>query len=175
MESLDRYFEKCIKDAYMSEQREYIPEKATWWYVVVENQLIFSINTPYAKVERRARYRIHRNISRNFGFGDNGCYYISPVVDYNFMCNKFRVGNKDYYLCKSDEIEQGRLIGSSKMEKFYSTYFDIPEDQLTSHMIDDLHLPRYMDWDKFRALYFDAFSRYPETIIQHKSDNVVFY
>ena len=60
---LDTYFEKCIKDAYDSENRTYDPKQVKWFYVVVENQILFYIQTPFNRVTQKATYRIGNNIT----------------------------------------------------------------------------------------------------------------
>lgn len=95
MRKLDEYFEKCIEDAYKAEEREYKSEKVKWFYIVVGNQILFSIHTPYARVSRKAAYRIRNNVKKNFGFDTDGDYFIDTILQPNFVCNHFMVGENN--------------------------------------------------------------------------------
>lgn len=168
MDKLDKYFEKCIEDAYKAEERNYDASKISWFYIVVDNQILFSIDTPYAKVSRRALFRIGNNIKKNFGFDTEGDFYIFNSIDPNYVCNRFTVGKKEYFLCKVYEIEKGRTIASGRFEKLLEAFYDIP--------IEDMKEYRYpfneISWEKYREIYKKAYGEYPEVVITHISKTV---
>ncbi len=91
MGKIDRYFERCIKDAYESEGRDYKSEEVEWFYIVVDNQILFSIYTPFARADRKAIRRIRNNITKNFGLDNNRDYFIDTILQPNFVCNHFKL------------------------------------------------------------------------------------
>ena len=174
MEKLDRYFEKCIQDAFKSEEREYKPEKVKWFYIVVEKQILFLIDTPYTRVTRRATYRINSNVWKNFGLYNNGDYFIDTILQPNYVCNKFTVNGNNYYLCKHTyykEMKQGEVIPCFRYEELCKAYHDVSVEEFREKH-DDLDLPSDIDWKDYRDTYFKAFGEYPEVEINHKSKTV---
>ncbi len=174
MEKLDKYFERCIKDAYESEGRDYKSEKVEWFYIVVDNQILFSICTPFIRVDKKAIRRIRNNITKNFGLDNNRDYFIDTILQPNFVCNYFKVGNKDYFLCEKmdcDKMEKGEVIGSGRYEKLCKAYYGVSTDEFRKKH-DELHLPSNISWNYYRETFFKAFGKYPEVKIVDKSKTV---
>lgn len=143
MIKLDEYFEKCIKDAFKAEKREYKSEKVKWFYIIVGNQILFLIDTPYVRVSKRATCRIRNNIKKNFGFDIDGDYFIDTILQPNFVRNHFKVGENDLYLCEKmdcNNIEKGEVISSGRYEKLCKAYYKVSTEEFREKH-DDLHLP----------------------------------
>lgn len=175
MKKIDRYFERCIIDAYKSENREYKPEDINWFYVIVDNQILFSVNTPYTRVSRKIECRIRHNINKNFGFDIDGDYFIDDILQPNLVCNHFVVGNNLLYLCEKldfDNMEIGVIIGSGRYEKLCKAYYGVSTEEFRERH-DELHLPSDISWSDYRKVYFKAYGRYPEVLIQDKSETVI--
>lgn len=179
MERLDNYFEKCIKDAYKTEDREYDSKKVKWFYIVVNNQILFSVDTPYERVTRRAENRIKNNVEKNFGFKVEGDYFIDTILQPNFACNCFTVDGSVFFLCKEnryDDMEKGEVIPSGRYEKLLKAYFNINADQLRQDADkpqSTYSLPYKMEWNKYREVYNKAFGKYPEVEIAYHSKTVI--
>ena len=174
MKKLDGYFEKCIEDAYKAEEREYKPEKVKWFYIVVGNQILFSIDTPYARVSRRAVCRTKNNIKKNFGFDIDGDYFIDTILQPNLVCNCFTVGKNNLYLCEKmdcDNIEKGEVIGSGRYEKLCKAYYGVSTEEFRENH-DELHLPHDISWNEYHKTYLKAYGRYPEVKINERSRTV---
>ncbi len=173
MKKIDRYFERCIEDAHKAEEREYKSERVRWFYIVVDNQILFSINTPYARVSRKAACRIRNNIKKNFGFDIDGDYFIDTILQPNFVCNHFMVGKDNMYLCEKmdDNVEKGEVIGSGRYERLCKAYYKVTTDEFRERH-DELHLPSDINWNDYRETYLKAFGEYPEVEIKEQSKTV---
>lgn len=174
MEKLDKYFERCIEDAFKAEEREYKPEKIKWFYIIVDSQILFSISTPYARVTRRAEYRINNNVTKNFGFDTDGNYFLDTTFQPNFVCNKFKVGNRNWYLCEKmdyNKMEQGEVIPSGRYERLCKAYHRVTTEEYREKY-NELHLPSDISWNDYRNTYLNAYGKYPEVKINDKSKTV---
>lgn len=72
-ENLKNYVEKCFKDAFKTENREYKKEDWSFEYILVKNlsgviQLVPILNCKYNRVLRKVEYRLQNNLKKNFGF-----------------------------------------------------------------------------------------------------------
>lgn len=174
MERLDRYFERCIEDAFKSEEREYKPERVTWFYIVVDNQILFLIDTPYANVDKKATYRIRNNVKKNFGFDVKGNHFIDAILQPNFVCNHFKVRDRDYFLCENinyEDMERGEVFGSGRYEKLCKAYHGVSTEEFKEKH-NELHLPSNISWDDYRETYLKAYGKYPEVEIKEQSKTV---
>lgn len=177
MKTLDEYFKKCISDAYKSENRDIDWSKIRWFYVIVNKQILFSINTPYARVSRRIEYRINSNVLKNFGLNNNGDYALDTMLQPNFVCNKFEVDGRTYYLIKYKDykhIKTGEVIPSYRYERLCLAYHGLTIDEFREMVNEDedYHLPYNMQWNHYREIYHKAFDEYPEVEISDMSNNV---
>lgn len=165
MRELDTYFTKCIKDACKAEGLEYNDKDYGFYYIVVDNQILFKIKALSSKVFARTCYRIENNINKIFGFNINGDYFLSTFIQPNFSHNKLNVCGKDLYLCKAEQ-EAGEVIQAGRYEKLVKKYFNIELDEVDKYDLPDL------SWQEFRELYKGIYNKYPELKIQEHSDNI---
>lgn len=179
MKNLDKYFNKCIEDAYKSEGRIYNKDRVNYFYIVIENQILYKITTPYYRVTNRIKYRIDNNIHKNFSFSTKGNYFIDTILQPNTVCNKFYFMNKPYYLCTiNDEriFKNGTVFSGYKYEELIKAYYNSDIDELRAYYYN-LSLPNDMDWGDFCNLYFKAFKEYPydklNEKIKCKSESVI--
>lgn len=179
MTKIDKYFEKCIKDAHISEQREFNPDRVSWFYVVVNDQILFNINTPYRRVTSKALYRVQNNIEKNFGlkvkeeFTKDG-YFLDTVLQVNHVCNRITVGKHHFFICKKislEDAEKGEVIPAGRYEKLIKAYYNISIDQYKENP-DNYHLPYDIKWEEYREVYFKAYGEYPEIEIRECSSFV---
>lgn len=171
MQRLDNYFEKCIKEAHEAEQREYNPDRVKWFYIVVENQILFDIRTPYDRVSRRAVSRINNNVWKNFKLNNNGDYFIDDILQLNFVRNKYTIGKKDIYLCKAEEyskMKRGEVIPSYRYEQLCKAYHDVSTEQFRDAN-GGLHIPYDINWSEYREIHKKAFGEYPEVKVEYLS------
>lgn len=172
---LDSYIEMVIRDAYKSEGRKYVDGDVEWYYLVVKNQFLFYIKTPYSRVSRKVEYRVLGNIGKNFGFTPNGDYYITTTLDVNSVCNRFTVGGLEYYLNNIEYFEtmpKGMVFPCKRYEDLCIAYHGVSlEEFKVSH--DNLLLPSNLSWRDYLELYLRAFNESPEVGIEYKSKNVI--
>lgn len=174
MKEMDRYFEKCIEEAYKAEGRDYTATNVKWFYIVVDNQILFSVSTPYIRVTRRVVNRIKNNICKNFGLHDDGDYFLDSILQPNFVCNMLFANGKKVYLCKKEnykEMKQGEVIPSFRYEQLCKAYHNVNTEEFKINH-DNLYLPYNMDWNDYRKVYFKAFGKYPEVEIRHMSKTI---
>lgn len=70
MKNLDDYIRKCIQDACECEGRDIKSDPSQlekYFYIVIDDCVLFSIYTKWEKVNRRVRYRLRNNLEKNFG------------------------------------------------------------------------------------------------------------
>lgn len=177
MRRLDDYFATCIKDAYKDEGRKYNASEVVCFYVVVGDQLLFEVETPYERVTRKVVYRVRNNMQKNFGFTTQGNFCLASHIDVNHVCNKLvvRCGNKDhvYHLLDMDNKfikRKGKFSPCYRYEELCRVYHDIPKDMHSERNFE--HLPLNITWDTYRRVFFEAFNVAPEVEIDHKSKNV---
>ena len=169
-EKLNRYFEICIKDAYKTMREDcnlpdikYDPKDVIWYYIVIENTLLFHIATPYDFVTKRACFRINNNITKNFGFlimaNSTAHYYLdaAPLL-YTEIFDAFTVNNgeRDVYLCKIvymiDDRYQKMRDAANKIGLLTSTVYN---------------------WEDFKKIYREAYGTDPNRPeIQYISPNL---
>jgi hypothetical protein len=174
MERLNKYFEKVIKEAYESEEREYA-KNTSWFYVIVGNQILFSINTPYERVSRKARRRIENNITKNFSLSADGNFYLDSILQPNFICNVVKANGKSYYLCSKDSYDDnsnGEAMISGKYEKLIKAYHNITIDDYKKAP-ENYYLPHNISWEEYKETYKKAYGKYPGVDIKDTSDNVL--
>lgn len=177
MKRLDDYFATCIKDAYKDEGRKYKASEVLCFYVVVGDQLLFEVVTPYERVTRKVVYRVRNNMQKNFGFTTQGNYYLDSILSVNDVCNKLvvRSGNRDqvYYLCEHNNKlarRKGKFTPCYRYEELCRVFHDIPMDMHSERSFT--HLPFNITWDTYRKVFFVAFNVVPEVEIANKSKNV---
>lgn len=180
MKKLENYFEKCIMEAFLSEGRTYYPQSAHYFYIIVENAILFSVETPFAKVTRKIRYRLENNIEKNFGFKTEGTgWSLDRVLQPNSVCNHFinTINNRDIYLCRGrgvNLIEPGEVFSCGRYEKLCMAYFGLTTEELKETYEvtgGGLYLPD-LGWDEYREVYFKAFGEYPEVKISDYGGNI---
>lgn len=181
---LYKYIEKVIKDAYKSEGRKYEKDRCKWFYIVIGNDLIYRITTPYIRVNSRIHYRLKHNITKNFGFTIGEEYFLDEIPQVNFVANQIMVDNEKYYICKSikyDEMPEGKYIPSYRYEELCRAYCNTKYGNLSEEEFADLiynekhYLPMDITWKEYRKIYHDAFGQYPEVRIRYCSNNVKEY
>ena len=65
---IDNYFRVCIEESLRTEGRfseETKSEVSKFYYIVVGDYIVYNIYTKFNRVNRRANYRVYRNIERN--------------------------------------------------------------------------------------------------------------
>lgn len=175
MTKIDKYLYKCIKDAYESENRTFDAAKIQYYYIIMDNkQFLFMIDTPFARVTRKAINKIKNNIAKHFDIILDGDYYIDSILQPNFVCNHIKAYNKDMYVCKHRDIMKdptGEVIPSARYEKLCMAYHNV-ELKTYKEKHDKLHLPHNILWNAYRNAYYKAFSQYPEANILELSHNI---
>lgn len=179
-ENLKNYVEKCFKDAFKTENREYKKEDCSFEYVLVKNlngviQLVPIINCKYNRVLRKVEYRLQNNLKKNFGFeyGNTNDMRLSfdktGMIDFNFTQAMFKYNGKQISLSISDENTNvyenenfGECMVAFTYEKLLFHYWNLNADtyQLLKKDDEKLSLPekfRY-DWNAFKELYFETFN-----------------
>jgi len=86
MESkIDRYINKVISDACLAEGKE---NDVQYQFRIVEDVVVFAIDTKFERVKRRVEYRLRNNIPKNFGlkFNEDFDIYIGGFdLNYSIM------------------------------------------------------------------------------------------
>lgn len=155
---LNQYFENCINDAYVSESRPIDSKRTVYWYIIIENQILFHIKTPYQRVTSKATRRINNNIEKNFGLITNGNYFIDTVLQPLFVCNHFTVGKQHYFLCKKDKTGNEAIERRNQLLK---AYYDCTDDDLEKDSNNKYAIPN-LNWSDYKKLYIKAYGTSPE-------------
>lgn len=169
---LKNYINLCIKDACLSENRKYEPEKHKWFAIVIDNQLLFHYKCPYRRVIRKVKYRIFKNIKKNFNIEPDGCYSFTDIIDADYVCKHIIVDGIDLFVEKVipyDEMDRGIVIPSGRYEKLCLAYHDISiqefkesyEHNLTK--VNKFYLPFNIKWEDYKKTYYKAFGVYPDS------------
>lgn len=174
--NLRKYIEKCFKDAFKSEEREYNP--AAWefeWVMVKNNSDVYQLYDihwcKYARVLNRVLYRLKKNLYKNFGIiygnsDDMRCILDKDdYIDFNFQQARFKYlcGTVGLRIFDSHSVngKHGECMGAYKYEKLVFTYWGIDADIYRGLAEDDERgaLPAEMrhNWEKFRDLYNRTF------------------
>ena len=113
-ENLRNYVEKCFKDSYKAENRDYNEKTWSFEWIMIKNladiyQFYPIASCKYARVLNRVLYRIKHNLKKNFGIEYENtdkmrCYLNeSEIIDYNHTQGMFCIGNKKILLSVFDE------------------------------------------------------------------------
>lgn len=186
-EKLRKYVERCFKDAFEAEGREFDKDKFSFEWVMVKNkegayQLYSTIDCAYRKVVTRVVYRLKNNLMKNFGIhymdtDSMRCMLcVSDRFDFNFTKAVFsKRDNKrikyvlDIFDAKTNPYENDKLgecMPAYTYEKLLFEYFNLCADDykdLEKTGIE-LHIAKELSkkWDAFRALYKNTFDHYPD-------------
>lgn len=179
-ENLKNYVEKCFKDAFKTENREYKKEDWSFEYILVKNlsgviQLVPILNCKYNRVLRKVEYRLQNNLKKNFGFeyGNTNDMRLSfdetGMIDFNFTQAMFKYNGKQLSLSIFDENTNvyenenfGECMCAFTYEKLLFHYWNLNAYTYKSLNNDDekLSLPKKFqyDWNAFKELYFETFN-----------------
>lgn len=178
--SLRDYVEKCFKDAFNAEDREYNRNLYDFEWIMIKNPKgiyqFYPISSwcKYERIFRRAVNRIKNNIMKNFGiqYGNTDELYcmLHPggVIDPNHTQAMFRT-KREYVslsIIGQDELlgtpeKKGECLPAYVYEKLLFTYLGVDADDYRALREDgeDPSLPYYQgeNWEQFRDLYNRTF------------------
>lgn len=176
---LNYYIGLCLRQAYESEMRDYDSDvkdnKISWYYIVVGNQLLYTIKTPYARVSRKVCNRIEKNIDRHFQLTTKGCFYLSNQFDINFTTNKLSFQGKDLYLQKVipfDEIEKGNVFACKYYEDMCMAYNGISLQTLYKAPVKYSAVMSDISWGGYVETYKRVYDKVPMVDIRYTSLNI---
>lgn len=174
--AVDNYFALCIKDAYAKEKRTLDWDRVSYFFIIVENNILSLIHTPYERITRAVVSRINKNIEKNFGLNPNGHYFLDTQLQVNLVCNCFTINKKKFFLCRKidfDKAERGEVMASERYERLVKAYYNITTEELKQDLATgtDRFLPD-MSWSEYRETYFEAYNKYPEIAASMTCNNV---
>jgi len=179
LNEVNNYFIKCIQDSFKCENRKYDISKTNYFFIIVGNQILYELNTPFERVTRRINYRLRNNLFKNFKLDFSGNYFYCTEFSPNFACIKFYVNNKIYYLCKNN-IENlnkhGEVFECYRYEELCKNYFNISTKDLKID-VKKFHIPIDINWDEYCRLNLKTFGINPYEYINEniiKTKNVIF-
>lgn len=163
--SIKNYVEKCFKDAFEAEGRNYDPYAWTFEYIIVRSRnaiwhlLPINFWCKYDRVQRIVTHRLSRNLEKNFGihYGkseflrylmyDDGRYDLSyfGTIDPNWTEAMFKVNKRGKFItvslsiidCDPDELPRGETMIAARFEKLLFTYWGINAAEYKSMPNDD--------------------------------------
>lgn len=178
-ENLRNYVEKCFKDAFKAEDREYNEKLWSFEWVMIKNsssvfQLYPIMRCKFDRVLRRVEWRLQNNLMKNFGvqYGntdDMRClFYEDGQIDFNFTKAMFKTKRGNVSLSVIDDKtnpSENNLIGecmpSCTYEKLLFQYWKM--DSKSYHALSEndekRHLPDFFRkyWNAFKSLYKETF------------------
>lgn len=179
-ENLRSYVEKCFKDSFMAENREYNDKLWSFEWIMIKNSLnvfqLFPIMwCKYDRVLRRVTYRLENNLMKNFGIQYGNTDEMRCTIDEdgqidpNFTQAMFKTKRGNISLSIFDKntnpYENDNLRGECmiayRCEKLIFQYYgldaklynELPEDDERRYFPNSLR----EDWNAFKALYKDTF------------------
>ena len=177
---LDKYIEKCFKDAFKSENKEYNKDLYYFEYILIKNskniyQLYPIMDCKFYKVLSRIDYRLKNNLFKNFNIfykntNDLCCdLFYSNNIDFNFTKAMFhtKLGNISFnvYDEKTNPYENnlsGECMIAYTYEKLLFKYHNLTPDiyKTLSEVDERYYLPDFLnkDWKTFKSLYKDTFN-----------------
>ena len=107
--NIRKYVEKCFRDAFKTEGRNYNREDWDFEYVLIKksNDIVIMcpiIRCKYSRILRKVDYRLAQNLMKNFGIAyketDNTvCYfYNNGQIDFNYTLAMFQYKNENWAL-----------------------------------------------------------------------------
>lgn len=178
------YVEKCFKDAFKSEEREYNEDFWDFEYILFkrEKELQFTLYPitwcKYARVLRKVENRLRNNLQKNFDVKyydiresnlHLDIYYPPNTICPNFA--KLMVKNKVdkigsvTVIDNLNGISKGKVIPSGIYESLILQYYNIDIEELKSLYDNDIrrHLPSFQitesDWKAFNKLWENTFHK----------------
>lgn len=178
-ENLRSYVEKCFKDSFKVENRDYSEKLWSFEWIMIKNpsgiyQLYPIIWCKFKRVLRRVEYRLQNNIMKNFGinYGNTDemrcLFYFDGKIDFNFTQAMFHTkrGNLSLSVCDSNtNVYENGLRGDCMpaytYEKLLFKYWNLNAESYNALSEDDEkhYLPDTLrkDWSAFKTLYNETF------------------
>ena len=158
-EKIRSYVEKCFKDAFAAEERQYNHKQWNFDYIIIKNDdgnyQLFPINfwCKFERVISKVRYRLNKNLYKNFGilYGGNAEFnlefYEKPNtidVTRSIALLKTDNGKKKKLICVSlltydtlDNLPNGVVIPNGIYEKLVLTYHNINAETYRKYLEED--------------------------------------
>lgn len=177
--NIRKYVEKCFRDAFKTEGRNYNREDWDFEYVLIKksNDIVIMcpiIRCKYSRILRKVDYRLAQNLMKNFGIAyketDNTvCYfYNNGQIDFNYTLAMFQYKNENWALNIEDysnpvNKKSGECMPAYTYEKLLFKYWNItPEIYRTLSFSDEKNsLPHifHWDWEAYKELYRNTFEK----------------
>lgn len=178
-ENIRSYIEKCFKDAFKAENREYDKKLWDFEWVMIKNlsgvyQLYPIMRCKYNRVLRRVIYRLENNLIHNFSihYGDTDemicLLYEGNQIDPNYTQAMFKTQYGNFSLSIFDVVTnpyKNKLSGKCMIAYTYeklvlkywgldtNSYNTLPENDEKRHLPDSI----IEDWESFKELYNKTF------------------
>ena len=175
-ENLRSYIEKCFKDSFKAENKEYNDKLWNFEWIMVKNssnvfQLYPVMWCKFDRVSRRVKYRLQNNLMKNFEihYGDTdemrSMFYKNGQIDFNYTQFMFKTNRGNVSMSIFDEESDNRPYGECmlayRLEKLIFQYWGLDAKSYNELLEDDerKYLPDSMDkdWNAFKTLYKDTF------------------
>lgn len=178
-QGLRNYVEKCFKDAFKAEDREYNKKLWSFEWIMIKNQSgIYQLYPimwcKFDRVLHRVEWRLQNNLLKNFGvqYGntDDMCclFYEDGQIDFNYTKAMFQTKRGNVSLSVVDEKTNpyennltGECMPAYTYEKLLFQYWKLDSKSYNALSEDDekRHLPYFLkkDWNAFKSLYNETF------------------
>ena len=178
-ENLRSYVEKCFKDAFRAENRDYNEKLWSFEWVMIKNpsgvfQLYPIMWCKFSRVLRRVEWRLQNNLLKNFGVqyentNDMSClFYDDGQIDFNFTKAMFQTKQGNVSLSVIDNNTNpyendltGKCIPAYTYEKLLFQYWNLDSESYNALSENDekRYLPDFLrkDWNAFKFLYNETF------------------
>ena len=165
-ENLRNYIEKCFKDSFKAENREYNEKLWNFEWVIKNSVGIYQLYPimwcKYERILRRVRYRLENNLMKNFGiqYGNTDemrcLFYDDGQIDPNFTQAMFKTKRGNVSLSVF-----GECMVAYTYEKLIFKYWglDARVYNMLSENDEKRHLPDSVkeNWENFKELYNETF------------------
>ena len=175
--NLRSYVEKCFKDAFRAENRDYNEKLWSFEWIMIKNQSgVFQLYPimwcKFSRVLRRVEWRLQNNLMKNFDvhYGNTDemrcSFYSDGQIDFNFTQAMFHIKRGNLSLSiydantNNDELHGDCMIAYT-YEKLLFKYWNLDAESYMSLSENDekRYLPDFLynDWIAFKSLYNETF------------------
>ena len=181
-ERLNSYIEKCFKDAFKSEEREYDKKLYSFEYVIIYDNKQVGYFYPiftcrYDRVLRRVYFRLKNNIAKYFDivYGDTEDFRVSidsyeTYININFtraMIARKNDKNKRFEISIHDKLDSipvtgGDYIPAYRYERLIRKYYNINSEdyhKVGKGQYNGLPIRIMTDWKEFKKLWEGTFNQ----------------
>ena len=162
MKNIDRYIEKCFKEAAENEGRTLESTDYEWqYYIYNDKEIAIALWCKYKRILSRVEYRLKRNIEKNFGLTmtSNMEYPEAQGYDPNFsVCHAeitLKNGKKKRVWISHVRDEDHLGLSESNPKSPYTLILELSKKKELISSEDDFY--KNISWSRFKELWMELY------------------